>query len=52
MVMKNEGSNQVTFTNSGQKVNFNYPNTKVSGIIFGSKNIGIEGTMTFEDNEN
>lgn len=47
MLMKNEGSNRVTFDNTAQQITFNYPNTKVSGIIFGSKTIGIEGTMTF-----
>lgn len=49
MLMKNSGFNQVLFNQTRQEVKFNYPNTKISGIIFGAKTMGIEGTMTFED---
>lgn len=31
---------------------FNYPNTKISGIMWGAKTISVEGTMTFEDDMN
>lgn len=50
--MKNDGKNKVSFPHVNQEVVFNYPNTKISGIMWGSKTISVEGTMTFEDEAN
>lgn len=52
MQMRNDGRNKMHFPRTGQKITFNYPYTKVSGILFGSKTVTIEGSMTFEDQAN
>lgn len=52
MTMKNSGMNSVKLSKNSQVVTFNYPVTKVSGLVFGSKTVAVEGTMTFTDEAN
>lgn len=50
--MQNTGHNTVRFVRNNQEISFNYPNTKVTGIMWGKKEVSIEGTMTFRDEGN
>jgi hypothetical protein len=51
LIMKNEGPNNIKF-NDGQMITYNYPTTKLGGMLWGEKSILIEGTMTFTDLKN
>jgi hypothetical protein len=50
--MKYVGPNHVKFNNTGQKISFTYPNSKMGGMIFGSRTMLIDGNLTLWDEEN
>lgn len=51
LTMKNEGPNNIKFKD-GQLITYQYPGNKVSGLIWGEKQVSIEGSMMFVDKEN
>ena len=49
--MKNDGPNNVKFKD-GQTIQFAYPQSKLTGILWGEKEIIVEGTMELIDKQN
>jgi len=51
LVMRNEGPNIITFKD-GQVIKYDYPESKLGGMLWGDRILNIDGTMTFEDAAN
>ena len=49
LVMRNEGPNKVKFAPDGQTITYQYPFSKVGGMLWGDRTLNMDGTMVFED---
>lgn len=49
--MRNEGPNNIKFPD-GQVITYEYPVTKLGGMLWGDRLLNIDGHMTFEDTKN
>eukprot|EP00347_Sterkiella_histriomuscorum_P010009 403339035 len=51
LIMRNEGPNNIRFSD-GQTITYEYPVTKLGGMLWGDRVLNIEGHMVFEDKQN
>ena len=51
LIMRNDGPNNIRFSD-GQTITYEYPVTKLGGMLWGDRLLNIEGHMVFEDRQN